>query len=450
MSKCLLKLGFILLSIVWCLTALNAQTQEDINGFIAQGQKLYTAGDLAGAAIEFENVLMIDRQNFSARVWLTQIYADQKSIDKARKLLREARLQAPDHPRVLQLQKLLGSVVEPSVNIRKDPVVAETLSLIGSGTRLRPFGLVIPEEKVKKEKFDPDLLVFADVEVLEEPQEDPLDMASYFEGNSGPLADVFKALENDGINAALDIYLEKIVTDPSLASYDDKGLIARGNEIFAARFVVSAEDEEARFYYGCLQYINGLFAESLNILEPLRNKPGQYAHRLRPVLAALDKWQDQEKQRILMARKAEEERLAREAWEKAQEEKKKESAWASVQQHRADANASGTAEGDGVAAPPSEASKLHDEGYDLYKRGKLDEAIEKYQAALGVQQDNPMFNYHMGLAWTDKGLAGDSQAFDRAISSFQRVVSLAPNDKLAKDSQAMIRDIDAARKTLGE
>jgi len=56
----------------------------------------------------------------------------------------------------------------------------------------------------------------------------------------------------------------------------------------------------------------------------------------------------------------------------------------------------------------------------------------------------------MGLAWTDKGLAGDSAAFDRAVISFQRVISLVPDSKLAKDAQAMIRDIDSAKKTLGE
>ncbi len=93
---------------------------------------------------------------------------------------------------------------------------------------------------------------------------------------------------------------------------------------------------------------------------------------------------------------------------------------------------------------------MHTEGYDLYKRGKLNEALEKYQAALEQHGENAELNYHMGLAWTDKGLAGDSSAFDRAVSSFHRVISLGPESKLAKDAQAMIRDIDAAKKTLGE
>ena len=109
--------------------------------------------------------------------------------------------------------------------------------------------------------------------------------------------------------------------------------------------------------------------------------------------------------------------------------------------------ASGAAE---PTTPEGVAKGLHTEGYDLYKRGKLDEALEKYQAALEQHGENPELNYHMGLAWTDKGLAGDSAAFDRAVISFQRVISLVPDSKLAKDAQAMIRDIDSAKKTLGE
>ena len=93
---------------------------------------------------------------------------------------------------------------------------------------------------------------------------------------------------------------------------------------------------------------------------------------------------------------------------------------------------------------------MHSEGYELYKKGKLDEAIARYDAALARQPDNPEYNYHLGLAWTDKGLAGDNQAFDQAITAFQKVISLVPSDKLGKDAQAMIKDIDMAKKSLGE
>lgn len=442
----------LLLSFMSDSSIVKAQTEDDISGFIKQGQECYERGDLTGAALEFENILLIDRQNFSARVWLAQIFVDLKDLEKARKLLREAALQAPDHPKVIQLQKLLGEIKKPVSVTTIDPVVKETMVLIGSGTRLRPFGLVIPEEKVIPDTSERDLLVFGDIEVVEEkPEEKESDLLSYFDQEESPLAEVFKALEKDGINAALDLYIEKVIADPSLSAKDDKGLVVRGIRQFSERFNASVEDTEARYYYGALQYINGLYPEAQSILAPMRNNPGDYSQRLRPILAGLDKWQDQENQRIAMAKRAEEERLAREALEKAEAEKKKKpSAWAGIKKKRAEEAASGTADAGDAASAPAEAVKIHAEGYELYKKGKLDEAIEKYQAALTIQENNPEFNYHMGLAWTDKGLAGDQQAFDRAIASFQRVMALAPNDKLAKDSEAMIKDIDSAKKTLGE
>ncbi len=109
------------------------QTEEDINGFLLTGQECYNRGDLTAAALEFENILLIDRQNFGARVWLAQVYIDLKDFDKARKLLTEASLQAPDHPRVIQLQKILGAGKPGGTKIRAaDPVVREALTLIGS------------------------------------------------------------------------------------------------------------------------------------------------------------------------------------------------------------------------------------------------------------------------------------------------------------------------------
>ena len=64
--------------------------------------------------------------------------------------------------------------------------------------------------------------------------------------------------------------------------------------------------------------------------------------------------------------------------------------------------------------------------------------------------DNPEYNYHMGLAWMDKGLAGDAQAYDNAITSYQKVINLAPESKLAKDANTMINDIKQAKRSLGE
>lgn len=433
-------------------SVVKAQTDDDISSFIQLGQECYQRGDLTGAALEFENVLLIDRQNFSARVWMAQVYVDLKDLDKARNILREAAFQAPDHPRVIQLQKLLGEIKKPVSVASVDPMAKETLARIGSATRLRPFGLVIPEAKVKSDTSERDLLIFADMEIEDEkPKEDDMDLLSYFVPEDSPLADVFMALDKSGLSTALDIYIAKIIDEPALGAIDDKGLVVRGNEQYAARFAASGDDIEARYYYGALQYINGLYGEAQKVLAPFRKNPGEFADRLKPILAGLDRWQEQETQRIMLARRAEEDRQAIEAFEKAEAEKKEKNknAWASIRKRRAEGTVASGSDAVGQTTD-REAVELHDQGYELYKKGKLDEAIEKYQAALSISADNPEFNYHMGLAWTDKGLAGDTQSFERATTSFQRVIALMPTSQLAKDAEAMIKDIDSAKKTLGE
>ena len=62
----------------------NAQADDDVELFLQAGQECYNKGELANAALEFENILLIDRKNFSARVWLAQVYLDMKNFDKAR------------------------------------------------------------------------------------------------------------------------------------------------------------------------------------------------------------------------------------------------------------------------------------------------------------------------------------------------------------------------------
>ena len=430
----------------------QAQTEEDINGFLLTGQECYNRGELPAAALEFENILLIDRQNFAARVWLAQVYIDLKDFEKARKLLSEASLQAPDHPRVIQLQKILGAS-KPAVtkNRAADPVVREALTLIGSGTSLRQFGLVIPENKVTRDTSEKNLLMFEGLDITaEKPKEKDIELEKYFAPETGPLADVFTILDSKGLNEALELYFTKILADPGLASQNDRGLLARGNETFAARFASTPDDPETRYFYGTLQFINGLYPDAEKVLAPLKTNPGIYEERLRPVLTALGRWRDQENERKLALQRAEEERLAMEALAREEEQKKKDDIWAKLKKKRAaGANASGSADAP-VSEGVAEAAVLHAEGYELYKKGKLDDAIAKYDEALSRQADNPEYNYHLGLAWTDKGLAGDAAAFDRAVTSFQRVISLAPDDKLGRDANAMIKDIELAKKSLGE
>ncbi|NLF97397.1 MAG: tetratricopeptide repeat protein [Candidatus Riflebacteria bacterium] len=452
MMRRLLKI-FSLLAVIMLfhssLQLVKAQTQEDISSFLQQGQDCYNRGDLTGAALEFENILMIDRQNFAARVWLAQVYIDLKALDKARHILREAALQAPDHPRVIQLQKMLGEIKTPVSLLNIDPVKTEAIALLGSGTRLRRYGLVIPESKVASDTRERDLLVFDDIEIIDEkPKEPDLQLEDYFGEQSGPLADVFKVLEREGLNPALDMYFTRVFADPKLGAADDKGLLARAENLYSPRFKADQKDREAHYYFAALQYMNGMYPYAEELFAPLRKDPGEYAERMKPFLAGIDRWREQENLRVAMIKQAEEERLAREAAEKEEEERFRLAEEARSQRRRRPVDiASGAAQ---PTTPEGVAKGLHSEGYDLYKRGKLDEALEKYQAALEQHGENAELNYHMGLAWTDKGLAGDSAAFDRAVISFQRVISLVPDSKLAKDAQAMIRDIDSAKKTLGE
>ena len=77
---------------------LDAHTDDDIYDFLKAGKECYSKGLLNEAALEFENVLIIDKTNFQARIWLAQVYIDKKDIVNARKLLTEASMQAPGNP----------------------------------------------------------------------------------------------------------------------------------------------------------------------------------------------------------------------------------------------------------------------------------------------------------------------------------------------------------------
>jgi tetratricopeptide (TPR) repeat protein len=421
-----------------------AQTEEDIQGFLATGQINYNKGDLLAAALEFENVIMIDPQNFSAKVWLAQVYADLKDKKKALRFLRQAASQAPDHPRVIRLQKLLGEISQSGNASTQDPASREALLLLGKDTRLRKYGLVIPEDKVSQDSEERQLLVFDDLVVREEKKEKPLDL-SILGVAEGPLAPALKAWENKGLAAGLDEYFSLVINDPFLAAHSDKGLVAEGRDFYIPRLKNNPEDIESRYYAGMISFIDGMYAQADLLLTDYRQNPGEHAQILTKVFARIDEWKNAEKERLLALKRAEEEKLAAELAEKERQEKLKQrkDVWASLQKNK------GKDEQSAETPGSAEAFKLHEEGYELYKKGKLEEAIDKFTAAIAKDGGNGQFHYHLGLAWTDKGLAGDAAAFDRAIEEFQRVIALAPDDKLAKDSQSMIRDIESAKTSLG-
>ncbi len=407
------------------------QEAEDIAEFLNKGQECYNKHDLQGAAIEFENVLMLDSRNFEAKVWLAQIYTDMKLLHKARNLLEQIRKVAPEHARVKALSKLIGD--EPAKITKREPdlVVHEALTILGSGTRLRPFGLVIPEGKVK----DPEEAAPIQLEEKVETGEPAPELAG-FNKQEGPLGAVFEAWTSEGLNAGLDAYFRAVIDDVSLAEADDHGLLKEGLKFFEPRLRANASDPETLYYLGMIAYFNGVLDRSAKFLDPLRGSDGPRQEMLSKVLADLDKRKAQEEARLAAIRKEEE---AREAAKKAEAERQ-----AAAQAAAAQASANTASPG----APLTGTDAMHAEGYELYKKGQLDAAIEKFQSAIKEKATEPKFFYHLGLALTDKGLAGNVDSFDRAIESFNQVIHLDPGSKMAKDSEVMIRDIVAAKNSL--
>lgn len=423
-----------------------AQTDEDIAGFMSDGQKCYRKGNLADAQIEFENVLLIDKNNFEAKIWLAQVLADRKKLKEAKKLILEAAKQAPDHPKVVQLMKLIGAkkVEEP----KKDPVLTQTMALLERKAPARKYGIVIPSKKIVSENSANSLIDF-DKRGLNEPEK-KLDISG-LEAKKGPLSEVFAAWENVGVAKALDIYFALLINNTKLLEISDKGLLAKGEEMFSNRLKLKPKDKEAAYYLGVIYYFNGLFGKSEKVLKILKDDTSKHENILPTVFSKLAQWRKDEDARILAEKKAEEERIAMEQELEAKkqaenaEKASKKDAW-SVSGENDKNLKSGNAK---ISKTAIEAGMLHKKGFELYKKGRLDEAIAKYNKAIEKKNDDPEFYYHLGLAWTDKGLAGDSDAFTKAKNAFQQAVSLAPDSKLAEDSKSMINDIKSAEKTLG-
>ncbi|HOT27078.1 MAG TPA: tetratricopeptide repeat protein [Candidatus Ozemobacteraceae bacterium] len=428
-----------------CAGGACAQEEDDVREFLTKGQVCYQKRDLAGAALEFENVLLLDPANFEASIWLAQIYADQKNMFKARQMLQQAKRIMPTHARVIALEKLFGAD-KPRVSKKEtDLVMHEALTLLGSGTNLRPYGLVVPERKVRAAGVQSSTMAaFEDVEIAIEPSlgtapaNAPAGIDA-FAKEEGPLAPVFEARTVEGLAKALDVYFEIVGKDKTLVEQDDKGLLTEGIAFYEPKLRANASDTEAVFYYGMIQFYNGAVEEAFKLLEPLRDNETPYGDRLQVVWNEIDKRRREEEARREALRREEE---AREAARIAAAEQ---AAAASA----AIAAAAGSAPAGTVASASNPADALHAEGYELYKKGQVDAAIERFNTAISRNPNEPNYHYHLGLALTDKGLGGQYDAFDRAIESFNRVLRLAPpGEKLAKDAEAMVRDITAAKNTL--
>ncbi|MGM0598675.1 MAG: tetratricopeptide repeat protein [Candidatus Rifleibacteriota bacterium] len=441
-AKISLTIGILLLFFA---AGLVAQTPGDVEEFLSAGQKCYAKGDLDAAAIEFENVLLIDETNFSAQVWLAQVYADLKNFKEARRLLRMAAAQAPDHPRVEKLQKLLGTLEDKKPKSSKDSVIQESFNLLGKNTGQRKYGLVIPEEKIKSDSEEKRLLVFDDLVIKQEkPEEKKIDLSIFEENEESPLRPALDAWNNKGLASGLEKYFQLILDDPALAAEDDDGMLSEARDVYVTRLKEQPDNLEARYYVGMINFVDGLYGQANLLLTSIGKEAEKHKQILDKAFVKINEWKEQEKERLLALKREEEERLARELAAK-EKEKEKEDVWESLKKNK---KTGGNSKASDKPENPK-AKKIHDEGYGLYKKGKLEEAIAKFETAIEIDNKKPDYHYHLGLAWTDKGLAGDSSAFDRAVTEFQRVISLDPGDKMVQDAQSMIRDIESAQNTLG-
>lgn len=419
-----------------------AQEGNEVNEFLQRGAELYKKRSLLEAVVEFENVLLLDPANIDAQLWLVRTYADLKQVRKARDLFGKVRKLAPDHAQVKELMKLFGEPpAKPKVK-EGDLVMHETLTLLGSGTAVRQYGLVIPETKVKRHERT-EITLEGDGKA---PDADSLSAAgldgkdlSKFDADEGPLSEAFDLWASDGLSAGLMRYFEVVLKDRSLGSLDDHKILEEGAAYFRPRFTANPADEEARFFIGMIEYLNGNIDQAIEQLEPLRQTDKSFRPLLEPVFAEMDKRKAEEEARKLALKREEEEkeRLRQQALEAA--------AAASATAMIEASAASGTM---GPAAVGNALEQADNEGYEMYKKGQLDQAIEKFNTSIKGNPKEPKYYYHLGLAYTDKGLGGALDSFDRAIEAFNRVIQLDNGGKMAKDAEVMIRDLVSARNTM--
>ncbi|HHL71618.1 MAG TPA: tetratricopeptide repeat protein [Bacteroidetes bacterium] len=83
-------------------------------------------------------------------------------------------------------------------------------------------------------------------------------------------------------------------------------------------------------------------------------------------------------------------------------------------------------------------------GRRLYKKGSVSalwDAIEHFGLAANARPDNPEPHYYMGLCYKKK----DKKDYEGPIASFEQVIALAPDSRLAKKAKKQIRDIRALK-----
>ncbi len=429
---------------------LAAQTPEDIDEFMAAGKRAYEARRFREAATEFENVIMLDGRNVKAKIMLAKCCVELKLVGRARELLMRARLQAPDDDEVKLLTEMLKQpVAQDHPRKEGDLALHEQLAMLASSTA-RPFGLVIPPSKVTRPatlpsgNFDQDAPLAATDPIAFPDDTVTRSVAQFTAGaDKGPLASVFNTRVEKGLMPALDRYFELVEGNQDLLSEDDHGLLGEGLAHFKPRVENNPDDRDSRVYYAMILWLNGSKQQAFDVANPLHNIEDMLLPQHKKLLATVDKWRRDEDTRMAEIKRLADENAAAAAAASAAAAAASANASAAVA-----AAMSGSGSAAGIASASSPDQRLDQQGYEAYKKGKLEEAIACYQQGIKINAKSGSLYYHLGLAYTDKGLGGDMASFDRAIEAFNQVMRIEPGSRQAKDAETMIKDINAAKTSL--
>src|ERR1700757_4977925 len=79
-------------------------------------------------------------------------------------------------------------------------------------------------------------------------------------------------------------------------------------------------------------------------------------------------------------------------------------------------------------ASHNQAVEFNNRGLELYKAGKIDEAIKQFRQALAIDPNFPEADSNLGLALDAKGQV------DEAIADFNKALALKPTDAITESN----------------
>lgn len=453
---------FCILFVIIYIPFVFSQTVDDIKDFLNSGIKLYKNGKLDEALIEFENVLLLDPNNFEAQLWLAQIYIDKKQLSRARILLEKLSKHKPNHPKVNALISLINkptsdnnqksiSNVSSRKSSSKDIIISSNL-LHKNSAKKSKLGIVIPESNVKKKESISINLLDERKSLENNENKEELSAFNTFENilkPDDPIDEIILLMKQEGIKTALDRYFELIFSNPELISHNDRGLLKRGLDEFLPTLEKNPQNLEARYYVGVIFYLNGQVLDAYRTLLPLKENSSTYSDKIEKIFADIEIKKAQEE--AILAKMQKNENSIDNSGKNGTN---KNIQFTENDQQKNDEKIQNNISASSDISSESQQPENKDytqEGYDLYKKGHLDKSIEYFNKAIQVKPNEAKAYYYLGLAYTDKALSGDVQSYDKALEAFSKVLQLEPADsKLAKDSDLMIKDIMQAKQLLSK